>query len=1608
MDGMAQFESRMAHSDRKPFDKSQSRSKTVYANSVPRRTHNRTQSATDDITDHHSTNFESHTRSVIGPSASIPECLGQTNGAGVGAYADEIDGLRMSKNYNLADAELKSPKVELLTFKPLVEEEAMGTEGEGIGQPNESDMTLSQQEFVSDIDAKIGAMLRNRKVSERSGRVHKPVAPPTRANMKEVMNMTPGTKKKTSYSEGRKPARNSVHGVPWEMDKELEVEETRKERESRLQKKLEKKQQRVTKAASAVLVGYYPKKEAFDTSPSIPEEGDSNHPLSTQQLTSTPLFSIHNREVGDTLSTSASFEFASPHAPPPSSTHTRSLSPTQELVPQMDIESPSRSSIMGSVSRSESTSSGKSANARFDQGQGRTVYRPNLADTHLSDVAVFGKHFDPSQATQERMEANVGDVSMIGLNPTTSPVKSKTRERERRRDSKEMHSGSLRLQPREVSKSASASPRRTKNKTRLSSLRSGDQEREELTSWEQQLPSSVSFNSAILSTPSRYKMNRVSHGFREPTYEENGDVFGDEVPKGSMPDIFRRPALSASTFSSSHEAPRGNKEGTPDSGASDDSKSKRRRSIGFSFGRKLSTSMKELFVKDKKSPTSKTTWHFETGDISQLYPAPSEPQLSILTEQERKEILEETEIVPRPRSTEAMSSHRVQPVVTNDSSKEQNPLAHLFVAPSGVNSEQLAQSIQNAPPTGFFEERSVDGPPSKNKREESDEEYETASDSEENHVKSVVSIITQPTASDTALREAGYFASSAETGAQKDVTTPQAVLRGLSSPSDSYKIPASEGDPIVKTLDGLVDKSRKDIGSGKMDHTSSLKSPAYSKSKHKDKTAVDGTSKDKKLLFGRFSKQQKTSLQPQSPSPRALSPSFSVSSRQSSGRLSPSRKLSNNSLTENVDNTRRGSNTSVGSSPRGSFRGGLSAGGRVSPGGNFRRGVNSPARGSGRGTVTMTVASGLNSQRGGTSSPTPSGLNSPRGSFRSGAHTSSGRGSQQLNTRGLKIPTPGGRGSPMQRNSSPRSSFHASPPSTRKDLSSTTKSSASRPGASHLTSHTHSPTQNRRSSEPISPSGTPSATPKRLSGERGRGSISSTRETPKPVRQAPPPPLKSGTSPSISRTSSQASATSSGSSPRQRKKGMSMPESPVSPQKFSVDVQLHIPAPIGEESSMKNDQGVDKLLSTVSQKLAPLSASPEEQNPLDQQTEFEIPPHFVEKTSLTPPPHVAVPTNDLASSHDSQGGDVATPDIVVTPEDSPVPPRKGPRPKTIQVISSLIGRKKGGKDSPAPKSKGTSSDLQQTGQSSLRKSKPPTGIENGRASPSTKKITVTVNKTAAPKEPPSTKSSVPTGLPPRGSSVRKNKTGASSRSMSTIEPPAIQVTEARKSFRKMSTPVTGSLTTGGPKASRLGVGNQSSLARSSIRVTGKLKKNNPTSPEHRKASTLNRPKSGDRPPSRGSVHSLPRNASAARSSVRRPARVAPVAPGRAPMRKMSSGSEVANRNRSSSLIVQNVPRPRQSVISKSMRKTSTLLPPSQAGDSLKRTTATRSMRMSSSRKVSSLGTMPRASVVSRLGGPASTGNLQSPAARKSMRKTSSAKDAFDVFDQISADAKGNL
>ena len=1700
MDGMTHFENRTAQINRRHFENVTPRSRPLseaYTSSFPRHRHHRPQSTNDDTFTHQAYLY-GHTTSAIGPSASIPERLAHTNGSEKMSFVkyEETDGASMSRRYDVSTADSERKKsmpqhrnVELLNYTSFgTASHGVGAEGSEEMREGETDMTLSQQEFVSDIDTKIMVMMQAKKTSVSRSRAPKTATPLTKEAMREVMNMTPERKKKTSRSEAKRLARNSVHGVPWTT----KVEESKRDRDVQLQNIFDKKPPKITKSESAVqLVGYH--KRDFDISPSIPEEGGSPEKIrqsSTQSLGSRPTSSHQNAKAfptKGTISTSESFEFRSKYSPSLSPTHQRSLSPTQELVNQLNTE-PERASGSNSVRKGDSGTVGPTAESRattslnltVKQTQSRTVYRPNLEDTHLSDVAVFGKHFDPSQLTQERMEANVGDLSSVGLNLNTSPLKRKE-ERGRNREEKERQDKllptSLGVRQEQRSKSASVSPKRSKGdkdslsrRSRVSSLKShesSDTEKNKLPNWEGELSTKASIHSSVISTPSRYRMHKVSRVFRNSVEGESGDVFEDELTtQGSMPELFRRSRSSRSPVSSEREVPREVKEGTPESGTSDEGKPKKKRSIGHALGQKITNSMK-LLGKSKKNPTSRTTWHFESGDMSHLYPAPSEPQLSVLTEEERRELLEETEMLPRTHSTEAISFLPRQPQLTTAANKPLyggNPLGHLFVPPSsGLSSSAsnpdhlgLASGTKQGQgaPTGFFEERSVDLPSSNQQRKSngSDSEYDTASDNEESYVKSAVNIITPPTSSDSALKEAGYFTSSndREGDREKESALPTTPRTGLptiverspplrqSSHSGSFQMPPSEGDPIIKSLDGVIDKgdkSRKDKSDGKK------------VKKSKEKTDVD-SKKEKKSLFGRTSKQLPVA-QRKTPSPTPISPSsgsLSSGSRQSSGRLSPSRKPSPASgglkvQSATVEATSHVSRNSLGSSsPRGSIRGG-----RISPSsrGSPRDDDNSPTprfsspRGSGRGTSIPTTPSGLNSARGpfqrGVSSPTPGGLNSPRGSFRRESGSPAGRGSPRGSMRKQLTPSPklGGRKSPTARSPSPRSSvqLHVAPlaPASNGRRSPTVKA-----GASQLASHTRSPKlSKRRSSEPVSPAGSPLAAPKRSPSERRANPPYVGSGKPKPVRQAPPPPValpKSGNTgtPPVSRgssTMSPTSVTSSRSSPRQRRKGMSLSESPLTPKRTS-DAQLHVPASIGEEVTVKRTEDeVGKLLTTVGEKLAPLSVSPEDMNPLDMQTEFEIPPPFVEKTSTStsPPAFSKIPAEVLSlpleSVFEDDGMKVET---VVTPEDSPAPARRGLRPK--MVISALIGgRKKTVRNTSgatATESKPPSGGgLQQSGRGSFRKPKASvpavSSSGEGAASALSNKRnsvpTVTVNRVATSKDSSLKPNLPPTGLPPRGPSLRKVKSDApSGRSQSTVEVPSIRVTEARKSIRRGSAVPTSSLSTG-LKLPKGGLGSPNQLARSSIRVSGKLKKNNPMSPEHRKVSSLPRPKPGDRPPSRGSISSLPRNTTVARSSVRRPSRVAPVAPGRVPMRKVSSGGEVLHpqRKRSNSGTLD---RRRQSVLSKSMRKTSTALRPQQTSTSepFNRNTATRSMRMTSSRKVSTLGTLPRPSVVSLLGSPASPGNTQSSLARKSLRKRSSAKDVYDVFDQISADAKGNL
>jgi hypothetical protein len=496
-----------------------------------------------------------------------------------------------------------------------------------------------------------------------------------------------------------------------------------------------------------------------------------------------------------------------------------------------------------------------------------------------------------------------------------------------------------------------------------------------------------------------------------------------------------------------------------------------------------------------------------------------------------------------------------------------------------------------------------------------------------------------------------------------------------------------------------------------------------------------------------------------------------------------------------------------------------------------------------------------------------------------------------------------------------------------------------------------------------------------------------------------------------------------------------MSQSPLSPKRLSSALLEKGAASIAAagddvfktptDERVQEEDETEKLMKSIRKKLASLSENtpPEgDPNPIDHQTQFEVPPP-IDPTTPTATPlsptgsDAKVPTYKLTPSGELkvEGEEEEKKDVEEAEEDftasvTPGSSRRGLRPKT--VISALIGGR--GKKKGAAGTVTTKDNSNAPGSGGIfRKGKANASAAEGDTDTKAAASSLSEPKPKTASGKPPQRGGVSSGLPPRGPSVRGGKpgSGGGGRSQSTIAVPTIQVTETRKSTRKVSSHATVGMATssGGLRSSRgNALGSQGSLVRSSIRVSSKLKKNNPMSPEHRKISSLGRQKGGERPPSRGSMHSLPRNSTAARVSVRRPVRVAPVAPGRAPSRKASTAVTAAgNENRKTST-ANNFDTRRTSVLSKSLRKTSTIRP--QAEESLNRSVATRSMRMSSSRRVSALGTMPRSSVVTKVaGGNHQTSSTGAGVARRSMRKVSSqSKDVFDAFDKISADAQGRL
>ena len=1457
---------------------------------------------------------------AINPSFSVQNHLSSVNSE------TTTDGAIQSRAYNVSnpDSKSRSSNVKLVTYKPLADpEQDMLADREA---RREAEMTQSQQEFATDLDAKVKALYHTRKVSDHKPRMPKTQTPPTKADLKSIMNMKPESGRKVAKSTPKRLPQNTVHGVPWDIDSRMQPEVTQRARDDA---HLINKHQKLNKSKSDIqLVSY----RRVEISPPIPEEEPEDVEVG-QDDKETPKSQRRQLKTSGSTSTTSSFEFRSSV-----SYSGYPLSPTQETVEQMDLDS---SHTANSTSRKfEKFIIGDEDSYENDEysnipkkEQGEVIFRHDLADTHLDDVTVFGQHFDPSQLTQERMEDNTGDLSMVGLNaPQLRPLKAKRGEKQDA-ELTVPSPASLKLAQKKKARaqSESASPKRgglwKKNKPEMESdslrtalLKYKDSSNTNEPYWERDMPGSVSLPASALCTPTRTRMHHISYQYKD--YPQRG------IDDSSMPELFRPSA-------SFH-----GKEKTPDSGTSDDERPRKRHSIGFALGRKFA-SMRDLFgTKEKRSPVKRTSWFF-SGPLSH---APSEPSVSTLTEKERKDMLEDVEIMPG--SMRGIIPRRQPQWNKKQQSIDGNPLGHLFippksqsdVSPAGASHVTSPNAPHLKPSADGFEERSVDMPSSdqqKVMRQGSNSEQEMASESDGGFVTSSVSIhvVKSPLSPDSALKKAGYFTDSPSEDAQIQKMSGEDGAQCGTSLSTSEKMPSSGSKLSKDKVDSKLTKKGK-----------AKQKPLSAKAKEKDKVASSKKQepqkvKEERSSFGRFSK-ERTGIHTKSSSPRSISPansSLSSGSRPPSFRSSANRQQPSSTTVDGA----------MGSKVKG--KGDAAVDVSNSPFQRSYRGGNKPSpSGSGRGSGLQPPSSVITSTSHSRSppsekkgSPTSRAISSPRGSYKSV----------------LTTPTI------SRKTSSPKTSV----------------ASANPPEMSHLKP---SPTAIRRRSSAPTTSTSPLLSRKQPESKAKRT----------PVRPAPPPPLSLNNPPSaaapISRTSSQASpkSASSSSTPRQRRKGISLPESPISPKK-GLGSEPSVPPSIGEEANTENRKTstdhVQKLLTTVGEKLAPLSVSPEPPDP-SSETEFKRLP---------------------------------TPEIQVSSEDISAPAMGGLRPKHVMSTFSGSNLKNSGKKLPAKestaKTKVKKKSVETTEAAKTNKTSISGSLKKKESQPSAasskssgRKLSLSSLKSlTSGKKPAPTVSSK---LPPLPPGMRKVKSESGrDRSASTVAVPSIRVNELRKSVRKMSAATI-------PESSKtlsLSPTRQSAV-RSSIKVTGKLKKNNPMSPEHRKVSSLPRLKGDD--PKSSPLHATIRPSSrqgTLNRSVRKPTRVAPVAPGRMPGRAASQKASVSagNLNRDSSAPDMNTKR-RYSAGNKSMRKMSGSIQPksSVAGGTLNRGIANRSIRMSSSRKVSTMGTLPRSSVVSRLGTSVTTGNLQSSIARKSYKKTSSAKDIFAAFDEISNEAKGQM
>ena len=1164
----------------------------------------------------------------------------------------------------------------------------------------------------------------------------------------------------------------------------------------------------------------------------------------------------------------------------------------------------------------------------------------------------------------------------------------------------------------------------------------------------------------------------------KPKKRSSEHAIGVGFVRGSLPDL-TSPSRSIGSDSLSTRSSRGStrssRDSTPDiMGLEGDAKTQRRgsKSKRGSLTRRLSQSIQNL-VRDSKrgkvqgevarnnpGPTLLSFRKLSTDDSpvfgDGLVSARSELQLAAMTDRERKDMLEDTEVVPRAYSLECLLPQH------KDRSTDKPPHEQSIDRPL-----YQERSVD-------FEERSVDGPritrppkPTIVPQDSSDSEYETCSDSESiggfGHPS--ISIISQP--SDDLSSEVGYASRNTSTVAQET--------------SSSY------GCKETETVLSAVTVS------------------SYEKSKAKVDT------------LSNYEQSGKTKTGSRTPFSNTAAQPLTSSSSASSTKVKQNISVTSRKASPKVQTPEKQKKESTKSAPRGILKKQQQAAPTKpsTPASNSGRGQASnitdrlsAERNSGRGQGTFTRFSkdrvpvrkpGAASPRAITPSGPSSGSPSPRSSTRTPSRLSAGSSSSPVSSR-PRTPV-----SPLMVDRVER--IKQQRKSDSQGITPVTKSIHQKA--------TNSPLATKRS---VSTSATPSVSSLRTSGPKklanapplktsAPGTPQARRRklgmtTPSPVAspKLSPERKKKGPSPKVSKSNEKQKR-------RDSDMGLDVNEL-LSSVGERLDL-LSVSPPVSETGS-----GSDSDYRKGAKRVPELDLGPKPTVVKD--TKLKPKPKLlpVDPLPFSPPPTTPPPLASMAvdifapfspsptssSTHSRQSSlDISevrppspVPQITITPDNSPIFSRRkegesnpAASDKSKGQLHSILKKSISATHVTPLAAKSVKVKLSTMDAPEKQKVVPlkttPSGRlapakhlpTNGRVSltPHTPVATPRKTESVVQKNLPSTgkatremtpsyrrvSSPFTSSLPPRPPSVRKNVSESQVKRVSSCERPVstpadrakpltrpLSASPLRSSMRKTSAGIVSSLATTpvNPLKSRASVPSIDARG-SSARSSGRTKKSSTQSvPKH-----STEPGSLDRKivatKSATNLMPLRREGSARRMSLRaksssqlRP--MSSTAPRkssvssasskdsrgsgsslRQSMRRVSSGDILGRKmikpGANATLTRERKPSHVGTNLSASMRlpKSGTNPRPRSGSVFVRNTNATMSLRVSKppsfSRRVST-GTLPRTSTLGRKPTPPSSvaGSIQSSPVRVSMRRKSSAKDVFAVFDQISADVQGSM